>query len=250
VDINGNLNIAGTVANMTQRVMAFGQDWHIIASKNAFDDIGTLDKKCQNLFHRIGFGQAKHKVVIEVYNVFRSEQAPFGNPTTPAGIEEIGKGAPTQAKPPSAQVTKPQEFLPKGSSVRPQARSTDFYRKLAEHNPRLGIQEAWAYMESVVNYALITQGLNPSPEMSEGNLHTKMSQLIGHGDVKLNDGQRILGDFYQKWATATSDPEFKPSNDAVLVTIIGLLEFSSQLVEKCDRVLAIRNAARHESEHE
>ncbi|HMP83024.1 MAG TPA: hypothetical protein PKA41_10025 [Verrucomicrobiota bacterium] len=95
IDINGNINIAGTVANMTQRVTAFGEDWHIIASKNAFDDIATLEKKCQKLFHRIGFGEAKHKVLIEVYNVYCLDKEPFGNPETPIGIQDAGQGAPT-----------------------------------------------------------------------------------------------------------------------------------------------------------
>jgi len=104
VDINANINIAGTVTNITQRVTAFGEDWHIIASKNAFDDIATLDKTCQKLFHRIGLGEAKHKVHIEVFNVYRLEQ-PFGNPETPAGIQTIEKGAPTQGRAESTQVT-------------------------------------------------------------------------------------------------------------------------------------------------
>lgn len=86
VDINGNLNIAGTVANITQRVMAFGQDWHIIASKAAFDDIATLDRGYRRLFHPLGVGEAKHKVPIEVFNVYR-EDPPFGNPESPAHFE-------------------------------------------------------------------------------------------------------------------------------------------------------------------
>ena len=97
VDINGNINIAGAVANVTQRVMAFGEDWHIIASQNAFDDIATLDKTCQKLFHRIGLGETKHKDSIPVFNVYRLKEQPFGNPETPAEIQNIEKGAPTSA---------------------------------------------------------------------------------------------------------------------------------------------------------
>ena len=94
-DINGNLNIAGTVANMTQRVTSFGEGWHVVASKNAFDDIASLDKQCQRLFHRLGFGEAKHKTPVEVYNVYREEEPAFGNPARPPQIQEI-EGVSTQ----------------------------------------------------------------------------------------------------------------------------------------------------------
>lgn len=89
-DINRKLNIAGTVANMTQRVTELGHDWHIIATKNAFDDIGTLDRTVLTYFHRIGFGEAKHKVLIEVYNVYCLVGEVFGNPVNPPGIQDAG----------------------------------------------------------------------------------------------------------------------------------------------------------------
>src|ERR1035441_1735274 len=96
IDINGNINIAGTVANTTQRVMGFGEGWHIIASKTAFDNIATLDKNHQKLFHHIGTGEAKHKDPIIVYNVYRLENDAFGNPETPFGIQQLQRGVPTQ----------------------------------------------------------------------------------------------------------------------------------------------------------
>ena len=96
IDINGNMNIAGTVANTTQRVMASGKAWHIIASRNAFDDIATLDREVQKVFHHIGTVEDKHKNAIVVYNVYRVGKEPFGNPDTPLGVQQLEKGAPTQ----------------------------------------------------------------------------------------------------------------------------------------------------------
>jgi hypothetical protein len=54
-----------------------------------FDDIGTLDKACQRLFHKLGLGEAKHKTYIEVYNVYRIGEESFGNPETPSGIQTL-----------------------------------------------------------------------------------------------------------------------------------------------------------------
>ena len=68
-----------------------------------------------------------------------------------------------------------------------------------------------------------------------------MVQLIGHGDVKLEEGQRVLDAFYQDWANARVNPEFKLSREAVMETIVGLLNFAEQLLEKCDGVWRIRN---------
>ena len=91
LDINRNLNIAGHVANMTQRVMNFAIDWQILASKNAFDDIGTLDNDTRDLFHYIGFGEAKHKQAISVYNVYRIDDPAFGNSVRPPQIYSTEK---------------------------------------------------------------------------------------------------------------------------------------------------------------
>ncbi len=101
-DINGRRNIAGAVVNMTQRIMDKGDDWHILASKNAFDDIATMDKNVRKDFYSLGFGEVKHKITIEFYNVFCCSADPYGNENRPTGIlqaytkVETGSETPTE----------------------------------------------------------------------------------------------------------------------------------------------------------
>jgi len=97
VDINSSINVAGTVANVTQRVTAFGEDWHILASKNAYDDIGTLSTEVRTIFHNAGLGEAKHKNIIEIYNLYQTGESPFGNPEKPEQIKPLKPDVGTEA---------------------------------------------------------------------------------------------------------------------------------------------------------
>lgn len=87
IDINSSINIAGTVANMTQRITAIGEDWHILATKNAFDDIGTISPEVRDIFHKLGIAETKHKNFIEVYNVYHNGEQGFGNSTKPEQVK-------------------------------------------------------------------------------------------------------------------------------------------------------------------
>jgi hypothetical protein len=71
--------------------MNFAIDWQILASKNAYDDIGTLDNKTRDLFHYVGFGEAKHKQAIPLYNIYRTTNPAFGNPQPPPEIYSTEK---------------------------------------------------------------------------------------------------------------------------------------------------------------
>lgn len=117
--------------------------------------------------------------------------------------------------------------------------------KVAEKYPRNAIQEAWGYLEEVVNYALITHGLD---DASDTNIQTNVLQLFRHGDVTMPEMQLVMNRFHQHWAYAKNSPQFTQTPEAVRETIKGMLEFSKKLVEKCDGVWTIRNETRGQKE--
>jgi len=96
IDINQKLNISGTVVNTTQRAMDFGGPWHILATKNAYDEIGTLNNNIKGLFHEIGIGTAKHKEDIVLYNIY-DDNGSYGNRNTPNEIQDISSTAETSS---------------------------------------------------------------------------------------------------------------------------------------------------------
>lgn len=96
IDINSSINIAGTVANTTQRITSFGDDWHVLATKNAYDDIGTLSTGTRNIFHKLGIAEAKHKNIIEVYNVYEEGEHIFGNPEKPEQVKPFKQDVETE----------------------------------------------------------------------------------------------------------------------------------------------------------
>lgn len=84
-DVNGYPNFAGNGINLVQRVMAVGEAWHVLASREAFECMGNIDSDTKLMFHSLRVHNAKHGVPITIYNV-SDEAMNFGNPTTPPKV--------------------------------------------------------------------------------------------------------------------------------------------------------------------
>jgi len=80
-DVNENNNFAGNGINLAQRVMSLGDAWHILATKEGFESVGSTRSQNQPYFHPIGSYPIKHGDSLEVYNVY--DQDGFGNPNRP-----------------------------------------------------------------------------------------------------------------------------------------------------------------------
>lgn len=73
-DINDNSNFAGSGINMAQRVIDIGDPWHILATQDAYINIGDIDAGQKPLFHKlIKKYPIKHYREIVVYNVYDDE---------------------------------------------------------------------------------------------------------------------------------------------------------------------------------
>jgi hypothetical protein len=128
-----------------------------------------------------------------------------------------------------------EKLLPEGTFVRPEIRSTDYFKKLVEKYPRNAIQEAWACLEQAVQYAITTHDLD-----LQQNFHGNISRLIGHGDLPRNDVEE-LNQYYLVSEQAKVIPDFKITTTEALVKIEAMLRYARVLVEKCDGVWAVRN---------
>jgi len=79
-DINQKKNIVGDGINLAQRVMDCGNSGHILASKVVAEALSEVKEEYERLFHYLGKYDVKHKVVIEIYNVYNAD---FGNNNRP-----------------------------------------------------------------------------------------------------------------------------------------------------------------------
>lgn len=82
-DINDVENYAGSGINLAQRVMAFGDDWHILVSEEGYKYTGGMYEGQKSYFHSIGTRQIKHGEEMKVYNIYSHEDE-FGNVVTPS----------------------------------------------------------------------------------------------------------------------------------------------------------------------
>jgi Tol biopolymer transport system component/class 3 adenylate cyclase len=78
-DINANLNVAGGGINIAQRVMACGDENHILVSKQAADVLGQLRHWAAAL-HSLGVVRVKHGLALHMFNLYAVD---FGNPASP-----------------------------------------------------------------------------------------------------------------------------------------------------------------------
>jgi ubiquitin len=81
-DVNGNLNFAGNGINISQRVMSIGDEWHILASHEAYECLGMGYASFQKYFHLLEKYMIKHNQELNIYNIYYMEDG-IGNPQTP-----------------------------------------------------------------------------------------------------------------------------------------------------------------------
>src|SRR6266581_4195168 len=82
-DVNDRLNVAGAGINMAQRVMACGDDGHILLSKRVAEDLAQ-DKLWQPHLHELGEIEVKHGRKVGIVNLYSEE---MGNPKVPEKLK-------------------------------------------------------------------------------------------------------------------------------------------------------------------
>ncbi len=82
-DVNDRSNLAGTGINMAQRVMDCGDAGHILLSKRAAEDLEQHSKWRPQL-HHLGEFEVKHRVKIDIVNLYTDE---VGNPALPEKLK-------------------------------------------------------------------------------------------------------------------------------------------------------------------
>jgi len=87
-DINQQRNIVGGGINLAQRVMDCGDAGHILASKQIAEQLSEVKEEYEKLFYYLGKYEVKHKVVIEIYNVYNAD---IGNPNPPKRTPKPGE---------------------------------------------------------------------------------------------------------------------------------------------------------------
>jgi class 3 adenylate cyclase len=86
VDINTNMNVAGSGINIAQRVMDCGDAGHILMTRRVADfliEIGT----CEDNIHDLGEVVVKHGEKVHLYSFYDSA---IGNPNRPTKIQLAG----------------------------------------------------------------------------------------------------------------------------------------------------------------
>src|SRR5437016_5692672 len=82
-DVNERSTVAGVGINMAQRVMAWGEAWHILLSSRIADDLAQQSRWHPSL-HELGPVQVKHGVKVEIVNFYDQE---VGNPELPEKVK-------------------------------------------------------------------------------------------------------------------------------------------------------------------
>jgi len=80
-DLKGWFNLSGDAINMTQRAMDFGDEHHILCTRDAYKYFRRM-RDDQNLFTALGKCRVKHDVELELYN-YVCETRNVGNPEPP-----------------------------------------------------------------------------------------------------------------------------------------------------------------------
>ncbi len=96
LDINQHRNIVGDGINNAQRVMDFGDSWHILASDSVASDLIDFDESYKEILHFAGIFADKHGMRHQVFNVFSPD---FGN-TTPPTKNKVSEGDSQPSSPP------------------------------------------------------------------------------------------------------------------------------------------------------
>jgi TolB-like protein/class 3 adenylate cyclase len=87
VDVNERANVAGAGINIAQRVMDCGDAGHILVSKHVAEDLKEYES-WRPLLHHLGACEVKHKVRVEVANLYSGE---VGNPQQPKKFHAVRK---------------------------------------------------------------------------------------------------------------------------------------------------------------
>jgi class 3 adenylate cyclase len=90
-DINTNHNVAGGGINIAQRVMDCGDAGHILVSKSVADVLGQISS-WKGMLHDLGEAEAKHGVLVHLYNLYSNEA---GNPELPHTLHTAHKTSAT-----------------------------------------------------------------------------------------------------------------------------------------------------------
>ncbi|HNV71648.1 MAG TPA: FHA domain-containing protein, partial [Candidatus Ozemobacteraceae bacterium] len=103
LDINEHRNVVGDGINNAQRVMDFGDAWHILASEAVVHDLVADNPLYESCFHDAGWFADKHGKRHHVYNLHAGD---FGNPELPTR-HRVETGPVAQASSPSPQPSVP-----------------------------------------------------------------------------------------------------------------------------------------------
>jgi TolB-like protein/class 3 adenylate cyclase/Tfp pilus assembly protein PilF len=87
IDVNGHANLTGAGINMAQRVMACGEDGHILLSKHVAEDLEGYEK-WRPLLHDLGTCEVKHGARVSVVNLYADH---VGNPQLPKKFQALKK---------------------------------------------------------------------------------------------------------------------------------------------------------------
>src|SRR6266481_4036799 len=87
VDVNERANLAGAGINMAKRVMDCGDAGHILLSKHVAEDLEEYER-WRPLLHDLGSCEVKHRVRIDIANLYDSE---IGNSQLPKKLQAIKK---------------------------------------------------------------------------------------------------------------------------------------------------------------
>lgn len=83
MDVNENVNFAGSGINLAQRAMSFGDEWHIVATDAAYAALAEATPHIRSHWHEIGTRTIKHGQKIKLYNIFDRLDG-VGNPKNPS----------------------------------------------------------------------------------------------------------------------------------------------------------------------
>src|SRR5205807_2402634 len=87
VDVNDQVNVAGSGINVGQRVVDCGDAGHILLSQHVAEDLAQYER-WRPFLHDIGTLEVKHGVRVSVTNLYSDE---VGNPKLPSKLQAVKK---------------------------------------------------------------------------------------------------------------------------------------------------------------